>query len=308
MVSVRCCVCGSEEARLVGEGRDFEYQTSRLVFRAVQCSECATVYLNPRPAVSEFQRIYPSEYHSLAFTSESYSFVHRVRSRLEARRLLRYCEEMPPGARVLDVGCGDGFHLGLLREYGDVTWKIEGIDLDARAVAAARARGLDAHLGDLADVDLPANSYDVVYTLQTIEHVAHPERFLTDIHRLLKPGGRLVIVTDNTESPSFRCFRRRYWGGYHFPRHWNLFSKSSLSRLSDNAGFDVSRVDTIVSPVNWVYSVHNFLTDKGAATWLIKRFTLKSTVSLALFTVADQVLTWMGRGSLLNAYLTKRSA
>ena len=46
------------------------------------------------------------------------------------------------GRRVLDVGCGDGFHLDLLRRYGESTWTLEGIDSDDRAVAAARRRGL----------------------------------------------------------------------------------------------------------------------------------------------------------------------
>jgi SAM-dependent methyltransferase len=305
LVGVRCCVCDHDDATLVGTGYDYEYRTSPDLFHAYQCNECGTVYLNPRPDVSEFERIYPPEYHSLEFSDESYSFVHRVRSRLEARRLLRYCAAAPPTARILDVGCGDGFHLGLLKAHGEPQWRLEGIDFDRRAVEAARGKGLTVHHGDLGAAGIEDSAYDVVYTLQTIEHVAHPDLFLAEINRILKPGGRLVVVTDNNESVDFAMFKGHHWGGYHFPRHWNLFSAESLGRLARDAGFRVDRIETIVSPVNWVYSIHNYLVDKRAPSWLVDRFTLKSPVSLAFFTVVDTVLQLTGRGALLNAFFTK---
>ena len=87
-----------------------------------------------------------------------------------------------------------------------------------------------------------------------------------------------MIVTDNTDSVDFGWFKRAYWGGYHFPRHWNLFNSSALTRLGHKEGFEVTALRTIVSPVNWVYSIHNFLVDKRAPGWLVKRFTLKSPV------------------------------
>lgn len=306
LVPVRNCVCGSGEAILVGRGFDFEYATCPDEFHAYQCAECGNVFLNPRPDVSEFARIYPSEYHSLEFTDEAFSLVHRVRSRLESRRLLRYCQGAPSDARILDVGCGDGFHLKLLEQYGEPGWRLEGIDFDHRAVEAARARGLRVHEGDLADAGLDEGSYDVVYTLQTIEHVASPGEFLSAINRVLKPGGRLVVVTDNTASIDFHMFRDSFWGGYHFPRHWNLFNEGALSRLAEDRGFDVERIDTIVSPVNWVYSIHNYLVARSAPQWLVNRFTLKSPVSLGFFTIVDTILQTFGRGALLNGYFLKR--
>jgi hypothetical protein len=57
--------------------------------------------------------------------------------------------------------------------------------------------------------------------------------------------------------------------------------------------------------VNWVYSIHNFLVGRRAPRWLVNRFTLKSPVSLGVFTVIDMVLHRFGRGALLNAYVTK---
>lgn len=305
LVSVRCCVCDTDHAEKIGSGYDYEYFTSLDLFDVYRCNECGNVYLNPRPDISEFQRIYPSNYHSLDFSEKNYSFVHTVRSRLEANRLLKYCEGVPSDAKILDVGCGDGFHLKLLKQYGPETWTLEGVDLDSRAAEIASRGGLTIHQGTVEELILEPNQYDVVYTIQTIEHVAQPDRVLAAIFRILKPGGRLVIVTDNTDSIDFGYFNKNYWGGYHFPRHWNLFNPRSLSRLGSKAGFKVSDVKTIVSPVNWVYSYHNLLVDRKAPQWLINQFTLKSPVSLAVFTLIDMVLQKFGRGALLNAYFTK---
>jgi cation diffusion facilitator CzcD-associated flavoprotein CzcO/SAM-dependent methyltransferase len=305
LVAVRCSVCDGARSKLIATGYDFEYRTAPDLFRAFQCGECRSVFLNPRPDVSEFTRIYPSSYHSLAFSEENFSFVHKIRSRLEANRLLRYCDGIPDDARILDVGCGDGFHLRLLRRFGKESWRLEGVDIDSRAVDVAAKDGLTIHQGTLEHMDLPENHYDVVYTLQTIEHVADPFAMLTAIRRVLKPGGRLVIVTDNVGSIDFRLFSKRYWGGYHFPRHWNLFTREALERLAIRAGLETERIETIVSPVNWVYSIHNWLVGRGAPQWLINRFTLKSPISLGVFTMVDTVLQRLGRGALLNAFFRK---
>jgi len=305
LVSVNCCVCDTSRANKIGSGYDFEYLSCANTFDVSQCQECGNVYLNPRPDVSEFETIYPSNYHSLDFSESNYGLIHKIRSRLEANRLLAYCEGVPDNARILDVGCGDGFHLKLLKKFGNKNWTLEGIDIDHRVVEIVSKIGLTIHQGSVEGLDLGKEEYDVVYTIQTIEHVAHPDEVFAAIFRILKPGGRLVIVTDNTDSFDFTLFKKCYWGGYHFPRHWNLFNPKSLTQLAHKTGFEVSRLQTIVSPVNWVYSIHNFLVDKKMPRWLINQFTLKSPISLAAFTVLDMILQVFGRGALLNAHFTK---
>jgi 2-polyprenyl-3-methyl-5-hydroxy-6-metoxy-1,4-benzoquinol methylase len=305
LVQVQCCICGSNNIQHAGSGEDYEYDCSADIFSAVQCNTCGLVYLNPRPSVSEFEKIYPKNYHAFDFSEEEFGFVHKIRSWLEAKRLLVFCEEVPTNGKILDVGCGDGFHLNLLRKYGEKSWTVEGIDMDKRAIEMAEKSGLVVHQGSVESIDLPANTYDLAFTIQTIEHVEKPDEVLKGIYKLLKPGGRLVIVTDNTDSLDFKFFKKRYWGGYHFPRHWNLFNKNSLSKLAQKTGFEVDLITTQVSPVNWVYTIHNWLVDKNAPGWLIKRFTLKSTVSLAAFTLLDIVLQKFKKGALLRAFLKK---
>jgi 2-polyprenyl-3-methyl-5-hydroxy-6-metoxy-1,4-benzoquinol methylase len=300
-----CCLCGEEDGAPVAVGEDFEYRTSGDSFIAMRCGACGLVYLNPRPAAQELDRIYPPSYHAFQFSEENFGLAHRVRSRLEARRLLGYCKHLGQSARILDVGCGDGFHLRLLQRYGRPGWRLEGVDASQRAVMAARDSGLEIHLGTVESAELDADSYDLVLLIATIEHVADPPALLHAAARLLRPGGRVVIVTDNTATLDFRLFGGRHWGGYHFPRHWNLFHKRSLRRLAEQAGLEVVEMGTVLSPVNWVYSIRNRLVDRRAPRWLVNQFSLKSPASLAAFTMLDGMFQLFRRGALLKLIAQK---
>jgi SAM-dependent methyltransferase len=289
----------------VGVGEDYEYRTSNDTFLAMRCASCGLIYLNPRPDVSEFETIYPPNYHAFDFSEKDFGVVYKIRSRLEAKRLLSWCADLPDNARIIDVGCGDGFHLKLLKEYGRKSWTLEGIDVDRRAAEMAEKTGLKVHLGSVENIGLPENSYDLAFMIQTIEHLEKPVEILSAVRKILKPDGRLVIVTDNTDALDFKLFKSGYWGGYHFPRHWNLFNRNSLTKFAGKVGFEIVDLTTQVSPVNWVYSVHNALVDWNAPPGLVNRFTLKSVVSLTTFTSIDFVLNRLGKGALLRAILRK---
>ncbi|MBX9787391.1 MAG: class I SAM-dependent methyltransferase [Pirellulales bacterium] len=305
LVSARCCICDRDDGEPEAVGEDFEYRTSDDTFLAFRCPTCGLVYLNPRPSIDAIDRIYPANYHAFDFSPEHFGLVYRVRRWLEARRLLRYAKGLGNGARILDVGCGDGFHLRLLRDFGNPTWHLEGVDLDLRAVQAARDAGQTVHAGDLEQLRLAAASYDLVLLVMTIEHLAEPAVVLREVARLLKPGGAVIVVTDDASSPSCRLFRGRYWGGYHFPRHWYLFDRHSLALLARLVGLEPVAIESMMSPVNWTYSFHNLLVDWGAPRWLAKRFSLKAPVMLTAFTALDQLLSWLGYGSLLCARLQR---
>jgi SAM-dependent methyltransferase len=155
------------------------------------------------------------------------------------------------------------------------------------------------------DLALPASQYDLVLLIATLEHVEDPVALLASLRDLLRPGGRIGIVTDNTATFDFRLFGRRHWGGYHFPRHWNLFSRTTLQILAQRSGLQVDQIGTVLSPVNWVYSIRNMLTDLAAPRWVVEWFSLRATAALALFTLVDALPQALGRGALLRATLSR---
>ena len=305
LVAVACDVCGADDGAPVGVGEDFEYRTSGDTFLAVRCRRCGLVYLNPRPAADELSRIYPPDYHAYNFSASRYGLAYAVRSRLERMRLARWTRALPTDARVLDIGCGDGFHLRLLRELGRGAWQLEGVDPSEAAVDAAGAAGLRVHRGTVEDAPLERGAYDLVLLIATLEHVASPHRVLRRVRELLRPGGRAVIVTDNVGALSFAVSKSRHWGGYHFPRHWYLFTHETLRTLARISGFDVERATTMVTPVNWVYTLHNALADYGAPPNVLRHVSLSAAPALALFTGVNALEQLAGYGGLLEAVLRR---
>lgn len=301
-----CSVCGTRDrASVVAKGRDYEYGTTDREFEMYYCERCRAMFLHPRPARSELPSIYPSDYHAYEFTPDRFGLAYTVRRRLETRRLLNWCSSVPKGGRIIDVGAGDGFHLDLLRDFGDPTWQLEAVEPDPLAAEACESRGITVHAGFVEELDIEPEQYDFAIMIMVVEHLDRPSAVLSAVNRILKPGGRVGIVTDNIESIDGKLGHDSCWGGYHFPRHFHLFSRESLRALAEKTGFQVDRMTTMLSPVNWTYTVHNYLVANGAPEWLSNRFTLKSPVALTVFTAFDLLSTIRGRGALLRAVMTK---
>ncbi|MCI0545090.1 MAG: class I SAM-dependent methyltransferase [Actinobacteria bacterium] len=304
LVESVCSICGrGDRGRFVASGVDFEYHTTQDTFHVYRC--CDTLFLNPRPSKEDLAKIYPEEYHAYEFSAEEYGIAFKARRWLEGRRLMRWCRGMPTGASIVDVGAGDGFHLEILRKVGDPTWRLVGIEPAVRAASVVASRGIEVHNAFLEEAGLADESFDLALMIMVIEHVPDPVAMLDEVRRILRPGGRIGLITDNIGSMDARFGSTRHWGGYHFPRHLNLYSRDSLRNLATAAGLEVVELKTMVSPVNWTYTVHNRLVDRGAPEWATGLFTLRSAPALSFFTALDALAAMTGNGALLRAVLRR---
>jgi SAM-dependent methyltransferase len=136
-----------------------------------------------------------------------------------------------PGKRVLDVGCRYG---ALTRSYLDGN-DVFGVDVDRGALAEAAKLGIETRWAD-ADGPLPFEdeSFDVVVAGELLEHIRDPAGLVAELHRVLRPGGRLVASVPN----GFRLKHRlRFLAGREpeeDPTHLHLFSERAIHRLLDN--------------------------------------------------------------------------
>ena len=132
-----------------------------------------------------------------------------------------------PNASLLDVGCGSGKRMQLLRDLG---WSVEGVDNDLQAIGQAQNKGLNVRLGNLEEQEYSDNRFDAITMSHVIEHVHQPLSLLQECHRILKPGGKLVVVTPNAESWGHRLFKDA-WVHLDPPRHLHLYSSKTLRKL-----------------------------------------------------------------------------
>lgn len=127
--------------------------------------------------------------------------------------------------RILDVGCGTGWLCQRLAQYGEVT----GTDMTANVIARASERlpKVKFVCGDFFEVALPLAGYDVITSLEVLSHVGEQAAFVRRLAGLLRPGGLLVLSTQNRVA--YRLWSAVAQADPAQLRHW--VDASSLRRL-----------------------------------------------------------------------------
>ena len=263
-------------------------------FRKCEDPSCGTLWLDPRPTREDIGKAYANYYtHQdvgrASFVKRAVRFLARERAAARfgyqtsqlpwpGKHLASAVASLYPGLgehldlmirylsapnerkqRLLDVGCGDGEALDILRLLG---WQVVGVELDGEAVVSARARGLDVRQGNLEDAGFSEKIFDVVTSSHVIEHVHDPLGFLREQRRVLKPGGCLIAVTPNAEGPMHRKWAK-YWFNLDPPRHFTIFTLASLQQLTSAAGFSQIHIITTARAVALAEMASTKMRDNG---------------------------------------------
>jgi len=160
----------------------------------------------------------------------------------ERERLERMYLGAGAGRRVLEIGCGDGSRLELLRRQG---WQVTGQEVDEAAALRARAQGFEVLVGDVASIDLGREPFDAVVMNHVVEHLLEPASVLEHCRRLLGAAGVLVVTTPNLDSYGHQVFGQD-WVSLDPPRHLQLFGLEALRSLVAGAGF--ARIEAWTTP------------------------------------------------------------
>ena len=97
---------------------------------------------------------------------------------------------------ILDIGCNTGELTKVIAKNN----KVIGMELSEGAVKLGKNKGLDIRVGNIYKIPFKDNTFDVVYISEVIEHLLETDRALTEVHRVLKPQGRLILTTPNCTS------------------------------------------------------------------------------------------------------------
>ena len=237
---VPCICCGSLKFKPVCLRED-----KTLV---VHCQECHLESVNPLRTLEAMQENYQKE----MIGNEPDSGVHsnyilerqkRIKSfsKLYNSRL-SFIESLYPGKwNLLDIGCGAGFFLNIAKERG---WNCHGMEILPEYIKYAQENFALKNIR-LESLDEPlsynANNFDVITLWDLIEHLRNPLNSLQKIHRIMKPGGLLVMWTPNVKNA---IFLKERWVGYKILQHFCFFSGDSLKNMLDKAGFKIVSLKT----------------------------------------------------------------
>src|SRR5471032_1090746 len=205
-------------------------------YAVVRCAGCGLALTNPQPSDAELGEIYGPNYVLVENDPAGEAMVLRSKRATADHYLdLLAAAGVPARGQLLEIGCGAGNFLVRAADRGfDVT------GLEYSPYAAERARkNLDGRgrvlVGEVTALADQSNAYDVCVLCDVIEHVRHPDEFVRDILRLLRPGGVLLVVTPSLDSWSARALGSR-WMEYK-AEHLYYYTRATITRQLQNAGY-----------------------------------------------------------------------
>lgn len=251
---IECIVCKSNKFTFQYYSQDRMFNLPG-EFSVKKCSSCSLAFLDPQPSGFQLKKYYPSKKYYAYNKDDAKGFLEILREYLVKNYysptclskiitlLIKNVPAMPSNpkrGKILDVGCGTGDTLILLKKLG---WDTYGIDMDKQAISIGIKRGLrNLALGTYKDLAVyPDNYFDAIRLYHVIEHLDNPVLCLNLIKRKLKKKGELIIGTPNMKSLISKIFKS-YWYNLDSPRHLFIFSPDTLRKLAEKNGFSVKRI------------------------------------------------------------------
>jgi SAM-dependent methyltransferase len=245
-----CPACGQEKAQPFHTGEDRLYGVKG-EFRLVQCEVCRLIYLNPRPALSSIGLLYTDRYSQHQSFDGKQNRPRRFIGTIVQKKRIKSIERirrLERDDRLLDVGCGTGLFLSVVRDHRNV--HTTGVELDNGIAARCRMQQeLDVRGGTLLEQQFPNGAFDMVTMFQYFEHEGQPLLVLRETRRILKPDGLLVIEVPNAGGVLARLFKAN-WMGMEFPRHLVNYTPETLAAMLRRGGFEV--IETSFQPVEFL--------------------------------------------------------
>jgi SAM-dependent methyltransferase len=179
---------------------------------------------------------------------------------------------LPPGARILDAGCGSGRNMVEFARHGVVT----GIELSATSVGLAREREVGEVIeGSVLDMPFDAAAFDLAASLDVIEHLEDDLRALRELRRVVAPGGALLVTV-----PAYQWL----WSGHdEINHHHRRYTRQSLQRTCEQAGWRQVRTTYF----------NSLLLPAAILLRVLDRFSRKPTESSLDLWVPPKPLNWL---------------
>jgi SAM-dependent methyltransferase len=236
-----CPLCESKNLRLIYSTYDRHYGIKG-TYNVSKCDDCSVRFINPMPTEEELTSLYPENtfYAYLDFTQnlENNSFKKSLKKVFLLGAGTKDPEFPRPG-KILDIGCGSG---AFLYEYKQKGWQTQGVEVNYEAAKLGnKIAGIDIFAGSLIQANFDSDYFDYVRSNHSFEHITNPHEVLTEVHRILKPDGKLFIGVPNIDSFNANLFKE-FWWYLGVPVHTFNYSVNSLSNLLEKHDYIIDSI------------------------------------------------------------------
>ncbi|MCH2231480.1 MAG: class I SAM-dependent methyltransferase [Crocinitomicaceae bacterium] len=220
---IKCIKCGSADLAPLTR-----YSNSNLT----SCKSCDFIFCKGIPSEQTLLDYYENNYQRTNYFSPI--------TRARYNHLLDKFESKRKTNRILDIGCGHGFFLEVAKERG---WEVYGTELSNKAIEDCELKEIQMHKGRILESTYEENTFDIVVSIEMIEHINYPKEYVKIIQRILRKGGQCYITTPNFNS-LLRYYLKEKYDVIEYPNHLCYYTKKSLSSLFHENGLKPAYIKT----------------------------------------------------------------
>lgn len=197
-----------------------------------RCGDCGFIFSRNIPSAQSLIDYYSNNYDRTSYLSPiTIKRYNEILDRFEGYKKT---------GKLLDIGAGYGFFLEIARQRG---WDVYGVELTDEAVDHCRNKGLKMFKGELQNIDFDDLKFDVIISIEVIEHINNPKEYLSKTNEILRKGGKFYLTTPNFNS-LLRYRLKENYNIIEYPNHLCYYSKKTLKKLFEGNGFSTERIAT----------------------------------------------------------------
>ena len=229
-----CPACGSSKYIKVFNAED--YLVSGKSFEIIQCNNCSLRFTSPIPESTEIENYYQSGNYishtgiGNSIINKIYRIIQYFTLRSKKKNVTKF--SLKKQGSILDIGCGTGKFLKILKQSG---WEINGVEINdsARKLAFNNTGSIIFDQTEFIDSQ---QKYDVITLWHSLEHIYDLKKYLNKISKSINVSGILMIALPNYQSLDAKYYKQD-WAAYDVPRHLYHFSSGAIVKLMEKFNF-----------------------------------------------------------------------
>lgn len=210
----------------------------------LQCAQCRSIHVLPQPDLQEITAHFADDQ---SCDEEELKNKFEVNRKRVLSKVADYIHSKRHSGSILDVGCATGLFLD--RFFMGEDWRACGVDLSPTAVRIARKKGIQVWQGDLHQAQFPETSFDVITMLDAFYYLPRPRVTLSELFRILKEDGSLILELPMATSRIWRmssrlgkAVTRSHGSVLENSDHLFYYTPRAISHLLTTCGFQVEKI------------------------------------------------------------------